>query len=102
VIPGLITLRPADANEVVEAWRVIAGFRHEPVALILTRQAAPTPDRPKYAPAGGLRRGAYILADDDDGRPQVLLLPRNFTATRPDARLAGVSTHLPPLRSSRG
>jgi transketolase len=67
-------LRPADANEVVEAWRVIAGFRHEPVALILTRQAVPTLDRTKYAAADGLRRGAYILADADDGRPDILLL----------------------------
>jgi transketolase len=73
-IPGLITLRPADANETVEAWRVIAQFRHEPVALILTRQAVPTLDRKKYAPAEGLRRGAYVLADAGDGRPQVLLL----------------------------
>jgi transketolase len=73
-IPGLITLRPADANEVVEAWRVIAGLRHEPVALILTRQAVPTLDRSKYASAEGLRRGAYILADAGDGRPHVLLL----------------------------
>ena len=73
-IPGLITLRPADANEVVEAWRVIAEFRHEPVALILTRQAVPTFDRTKYAAAKGLRRGAYILADADDARPHVLLL----------------------------
>ena len=73
-IPGLITLRPADANETVEAWRVIAGFRHEPVALILTRQAVPTLDRRKYATADGLRRGAYILADASDGPPEVLLL----------------------------
>jgi transketolase len=73
-IPGLITLRPADANETVEAWRVIASFRHEPVALILTRQAVSTLDRTRYAGADGLRRGAYILADADDGRPQVLLL----------------------------
>jgi transketolase len=73
-IPGLIILRPADANEVVEAWRVIAQFRHEPVALILTRQAVPTLDRTKYAAAEGLRRGAYILADAEDGRPDVLLL----------------------------
>src|SRR5262245_27178048 len=73
-IPGLITLRPADANEVVEAWRVIAQFRHEPVALILTRQALPTLDRAKYGSAEGLRRGAYVLADADDGRPDVLLL----------------------------
>jgi len=73
-IPGLITLRPADANEAVEAWRVIAEFRHEPVALILTRQAVPTFDRTKYAAAEGVRRGAYILADADDSRPQLLLL----------------------------
>jgi len=73
-IPGLITLRPADANEAVEAWRAIASFRHEPVALILTRQAVPTLDRTKYMPAEGLRRGAYILADADGGRPDVLLL----------------------------
>jgi transketolase len=73
-IPGLITLRPADANEVVEAWRVIMQFRHEPVALILTRQALPTLDRAKYGSAEGVRRGAYVLADADDGKPQVLLL----------------------------
>jgi transketolase len=73
-IPGLITLRPADANETVEAWRVIAEFRHEPVALILTRQAVPTLDRTKYAAAEGVRRGAYILADADGRQPQVLLL----------------------------
>jgi transketolase len=73
-IPGLIILRPADANETVEAWRVIAGFRHEPVALILTRQTVPTLDRTKYAAAEGLQRGAYVLADADDGRPHVLLL----------------------------
>jgi transketolase len=73
-IPGLITLRPADANEVVEAWRVLMPFRHEPVALILTRQALPTLDRTTYASAEGVRRGAYILADADDGKPEVLLL----------------------------
>jgi transketolase len=73
-IPGLITLRPADANEVVEAWRVIAQFRHEPVALILTRQALPTVDRTKYAGAEGVQRGAYVLADAEDGKPDVLLL----------------------------
>jgi transketolase len=73
-IPGLITLRPADANETVEAWRAIMQCRHEPVALILTRQAVPTLDRTKYAAAGGVRRGAYVLADADDARPDVLLL----------------------------
>jgi transketolase len=73
-VPGLITLRPADANEAVEAWRVIVRFRHEPVALILTRQTVPTLDRAKYAAAEGLQRGAYVLADPDDGKPAVLLL----------------------------
>jgi transketolase len=73
-IPGLITLRPADANEVVEAWRVIMQCRHEPVALILTRQALPTLDRTTYASAEGVRRGAYILAEAPSGSPEVLLL----------------------------
>jgi transketolase len=73
-VPGLITLRPADANETVEAWRAIVQFRHEPVAFVLTRQAVPTLDRAKYAPAAGVARGAYVLADADDGRPDVLLL----------------------------
>ena len=73
-IPGLITLRPADANEVVEAWRVIMQLQHEPVALVLTRQALPTLDRSKYAPAAGLTRGAYILADSQGGEPEVLLI----------------------------
>ena len=58
----------------VEAWRVIMQFRHEPVALILTRQALPTLDRTKYASADGVQRGAYVLADADDGKPDVLLL----------------------------
>jgi transketolase len=73
-IPGLITLRPADANEVVEAWRVIMELHHEPAALVLTRQALPTLDRFRYAPASGLKKGAYILADAEDGEPEVLLL----------------------------
>ena len=73
-IPGLITLRPADANEVVEAWRMIMPFRHEPVALILSRQALPTLDRTIYASAEGVQRGAYILAEAPNGTPEVLLL----------------------------
>jgi transketolase len=73
-IPGMIILRPADANEVVEAWRVIMQFRHEPVALILTRQALPTLDRTRYASAEGVQRGAYILAEAQNGTPEVLLL----------------------------
>ncbi|MGH3087729.1 MAG: transketolase-like TK C-terminal-containing protein, partial [Rubrobacteraceae bacterium] len=73
-IPGLITLRPADASEVVEAWRVIMDLRHTPVALVLTRQALPTLDRSKYAPASGVEKGAYVLADSENGEPEVLLL----------------------------
>ncbi|MER2527259.1 MAG: transketolase, partial [Candidatus Competibacter denitrificans] len=73
-IPGLVVLRPADANEVVEAWRVIMQFRHQPVALILTRQNLPTLDRRRYAPASGLARGGYVLADADDGKPDVILV----------------------------
>ena len=64
-IPGLITLRPADANEVVEAWRVIIGLKHQPACLVLSRQALPTFDRTRYAPAAGVARGAYVLADAD-------------------------------------
>jgi transketolase len=73
-VPGLVTLRPCDANEVAEAWRLTLGFRHEPVALILTRQALPTLDRTHYAPASGLAKGAYVLADAPGGDPEVLLL----------------------------
>jgi len=73
-IPGLITLRPADANEVVEAWRFIMEAHHEPIALILSRQALPTLDRSKYAPATCLGKGAYVLADAAGGHPEVLLL----------------------------
>jgi transketolase len=73
-VPGLITIRPADANEVTEAWRVIMQLRHDPVVLVLSRQALPTLDRSKYAPASGVAKGAYILADAVHGRPQVLLL----------------------------
>jgi len=73
-IPGLITLRPADANEVVEAWRFLMQLRHEPVALVLSRQAIPTLDRSKYAPASGLAQGAYVLADASGGTPDVILI----------------------------
>ncbi|MGA2482349.1 MAG: transketolase [Candidatus Acidiferrales bacterium] len=73
-IPGLITLRPADANEVVEAWRTIMPMQHQPVMLVLTRQALPTVDRAKYGSAAGVAQGAYILADPDNGPPEALLL----------------------------
>ena len=73
-IPGLVVLRPADANEVAEAWRVIMRMTHKPVALVLTRQALPTLDRGRYAAADGVHRGAYVLADAPGGHPDVLLL----------------------------
>ncbi len=73
-IPGLITLRPADANEVLEAWRLIARLRHEPAALVLSRQALPTLDRARYAPASGLAKGGYVLADAPGGEPGVILI----------------------------
>ena len=73
-IPGLITLRPADANEVVEAYRYFMRLTHVPVALILSRQALPTLDRTKYAPASGLARGAYVLGDAPGGDPEVILI----------------------------
>ncbi len=73
-VPGLITIRPADAAEVVEAWKFTMPRRHDPVALVLTRQAVPTFDRTKYASAEGLHRGAYVLADAPGGKPELLLL----------------------------
>jgi transketolase len=73
-IPGLVTLRPADANEVVEAYRYIMQLRHEPAVLALSRQALPTLDRSKYAPASGVARGAYVLADDPGANPEVILI----------------------------
>jgi transketolase len=73
-IPNLITLRPGDANELVEAWRVIMQLRHKPAVLVLSRQALPTLDRTRYAPASGVARGGYILADAPGGKPEILLL----------------------------
>ena len=73
-IPGVVDIRPCDANEVAEAWRVIMEMKHEPVVLILSRQALPTLDRSKLAPASGLRRGAYVLSDVTNGKPDVLLI----------------------------
>jgi len=73
-MPGLMLLRPADANEVVEAWRVIMQLKHQPAALVLSRQGVPTFDRSKYGAAKGVANGAYILADAPDGKPEVILM----------------------------
>jgi transketolase len=73
-IPGLITLRPADANETVEAYRYIMRLQHQPAVLALSRQPLPTLDRSKYAPASGVAQGAYVLADAPGGDPEVIII----------------------------
>jgi len=73
-MPNLVVLRPGDANEVVEAWKIIAQLKHQPAALVLTRQALPTFDRTKYGAASGTARGAYVLADAPGGKPDVILM----------------------------
>ncbi len=73
-IPNLVVIRPADANEVSEAWRMAVERRNGPTLLALSRQAVPTLDRSTLAPASGLRRGAYVLADLGGGRPQIILM----------------------------
>jgi transketolase len=73
-IPGLVTLRPGDANEVVEAYRYIVQLRHQPAVLALSRQPLPTFDRTRYAPASGVAQGAYVLADAPGGNPELILI----------------------------
>jgi len=73
-VPGILVVRPADANEVIEAWRVIMPLRHEPAVLVLSRQALPTLDRSRYAAASGLARGGYVLADPPSAEPDVILI----------------------------
>jgi transketolase len=73
-IPNLTLMRPADANEAAVAWRVALETRDRPVVLVLTRQDLPTLDRSRYASADGLRRGAYVLADAPDGKPELILI----------------------------
>jgi transketolase len=82
-IPHLVILRPGDANEVVEAWRYIIQLRHKPAVLVLSRQPLPTLDRTRYAPASGLARGGYILADSPGAKPQII-----FMATGSELSLA--------------
>jgi transketolase len=73
-IPGLVVLRPGDANEVVEAYRVIMQLRHQPALIVVSRQALPTFDRGKYASAAGVAHGAYVMADAPGGLPEVILI----------------------------
>jgi transketolase len=98
-IPNLVVIRPADANEVTEAWKVAISRRHGPTALIFTRQAIPVLDRAIYAPAEGLQRGAYVLADMGDAKPELILMASGSEvslATEAGARLAseGVNVRL--------
>jgi transketolase len=73
-VPGLVLIRPGDANETAVAWQVALETRDRPVVLALTRQPLPTLDRQRYAAADGLRRGAYVLSDAPDGKPRLILI----------------------------
>jgi len=73
-MPGVVVLRPGDANEVVEAYRALMPLRREPAILVLSRQPLPTLDRTKYAPASGVAKGAYVLADAPGGNPELILI----------------------------
>jgi len=73
-MPNMLVLRPGDANEVVEAYKIILQHTHGPSTLVLTRQAMPTFDRTKYAPAAGVAKGAYVLAEAPGGRPDVIIM----------------------------
>src|SRR6185369_6084469 len=80
-VPGLVTLRPGDANEVVEAYRYVMQLRHQPAVLVLSRQPLPTLDRTRYAPAAGVARGAYVLADVPGANPEVILIASGSEVT---------------------
>jgi transketolase len=80
-IPGMVVLRPADANEVVEAYRYILQLRHQPAVIALSRQPLPTFDRSKYASAAGVARGAYVMADAPDGSPEIILIASGSEVT---------------------
>jgi len=73
-MPGLVVIRPADANETAEAYRLMMPHKTRPVALVLTRQAVPTFDRSTMAPASGLAKGAYVLVDAEGGKPHIILI----------------------------
>ncbi len=85
-MPGLLVFRPADANEVVETWRIVMELRHEPAVLVLSRQALPTVDRSELAPAAGVARGGYVLADAPAGPDVILLATGSEVALALDAR----------------
>ena len=98
-IPGLLVFRPADANEVVETWRIVAALRHEPAALILSRQPLPTLDRSQLGAASGVAKGAYILADPGGGEPDAILLATGSEvhlalAARDELEAGGISARV--------
>jgi transketolase len=98
-MPGLLVFRPADANEVIETWRVVAPLRHEPAAIILSRQALPTFDRSVMGSAEGVARGAYVLVDADGGEPDVVLLATGSevqlaVAARQELEAGGIRTRV--------
>ena len=95
-IPGLTLLRPGDANEVVEAYRYVLQLRHRPAVLALSRQPLPTLDRQRYASAAGVARGAYVLGDAPDGRPELILIATGgelSLAVQAHEKLAGQGIH---------
>jgi len=80
-VPGLMLLRPADANEVVEAYRIVMQLRHQPAVIVVSRQPLPTFDRSKYASAAGVARGAYVMADAPGGKPEIILIATGSEVT---------------------
>jgi len=88
-VPGMTLFRPGDANEVVEAYRYVMQLRHRPALMVLSRQTLPTLDRSRYAPASGVAKGAYVLADAPGGKPEVILI-----ATGSEVSLAAAAHEL--------
>jgi transketolase len=80
-VPGLMLLRPADANEVVEAYRVVMQLRHQPAVIVVSRQPLPTFDRTRYASAAGVARGAYVMAEAPGGKPEIILIATGSEVT---------------------
>jgi transketolase len=101
-VPGLLVFRPADANEVAETWRIVTALKHEPAALILSRQALPTLDRTVYASASGVARGGYVLAEAEGGKVEVILLATGSEvhlalAARDELQAGGIGTRVVSL-----
>ena len=98
-MPGILVIRPADANEVTEAWRVILPLRHEPTVLVLSRLLLPTLDRARYAPASGLARGGYVHCAHpaDPGQIRLRARPCDRGGQGPAGPLAPGMSHVPAL-----